>query len=58
MLRRVIYLDGREEFIRVLYDLESVLIGLSSTFRVVMISKMVIRDVVPLVKEKRVSGHR
>lgn len=58
MLRRVIYLDGREEFLRVLFDLESVLIGLSSTFRVVMISKMVIRDVVPLVKEKRVSSHR
>lgn len=52
MLRRVIYLNGSEEFIRLLYDLEAVVVGLDASNRVVMISKTIVKEVVGVVKGK------
>ena len=53
VLRRLIYLDGTEEFVRVLYNLESTLVVLDSRDAVVLVNKTHVGDLVPVVKDKK-----
>jgi hypothetical protein len=48
MVYRLIYLNGHDEFIRVLYNLELVLVALDSSNSVILVNKTHVRDLVPM----------
>lgn len=51
MLKRVIYLNGSEEFVRLLYSLEACVVCLDASNKVVLISKTIIKEIVSVLKD-------
>lgn len=51
MLSRLVYVNGTEEFVRVLYNLEAVVVVLDEYNRVVLVGKSLIRDIIKVGKD-------
>lgn len=51
MLKRVIYLNGSEEFVRLLYNLEACVVCLDASNKVVLVSKTIIKEIVSVLKD-------